>query len=83
MGCRIVAVRYTTLEIEYYTVTTATTLRQTHHGVVRHLLDCEGPTDMPSTGVKIQPLDFLSTVSTNKMLYDIPGMVLLLVLMAV
>jgi len=41
------------------------------------------PTDMPSTGVKIQPLDFLSTVSTNKMLYDIPGMVLLLVLMAV
>jgi len=35
------------------------------------------PTDMPSTGVKIQPLDFLSTVSTNKMLYDIPGMVLL------
>jgi hypothetical protein len=41
------------------------------------------PTDMLFTGVKIQPLDFLSTVSTNKMLYDIPGMVLLLVLMAV
>ena len=26
---------------------------------------------------KMQPLDFLSTVRTNKMLYDIPGMVLL------
>ncbi len=31
------------------------------------------PTDMPFIGVKIQPLDFSSTVSTNKMLYDIPG----------
>jgi hypothetical protein len=41
------------------------------------------PTDMPFTEVKIQPLTFLSTVSTNKMLYDIPGMVLSLVLMAV
>jgi hypothetical protein len=42
------------------------------------------PTDMPFTGVKIQPPpDFSSTVSTNKMLYDIPGMVLLQVLTAV
>jgi hypothetical protein len=41
------------------------------------------PTDMPSTGVKIQPLDFLSTVSTNKMLYDIPGKDLLQGLTAV
>jgi hypothetical protein len=38
MGCRIVAVQYTTLEIEY----TADALRQTHHGVMLHLLECEG-----------------------------------------
>jgi hypothetical protein len=39
---------------------------------------------MPSTGVKIQPPPgFSSIVSINKMLYDTPGMVLLLVLTAV
>jgi hypothetical protein len=39
---------------------------------------------MPFTGVKIKPLpDFSFTVSTNKMLYDILGMVLSQVLTAV
>jgi hypothetical protein len=46
-------------------------------------LTVKDPTDMPSTGVKTQPLDFLSTVSTNRMLYDIPGKVLLQGLTAV
>jgi hypothetical protein len=40
--------------------------------------------DIPSTGVKIQPRPgFSSIVSINKMLYDTPRMVLLLVLMTV
>ncbi len=39
---------------------------------------------MPYTGVKIQPHPgFASIVSTNKLLYDTPGMVLLQILVAV
>ncbi len=59
---------------------TTEAMQKIHHpGEMPQLLDCEG-----STGVKIQsPHGFSFIVSINKMLYDTPGTVLLLVLTAV
>jgi hypothetical protein len=60
-------------------------MQETHHaGVIQQLLDCEGHHQFAFHWVKIQPHPgFSSIVSTNKMLYDTPEMVLLQVLMAV
>ncbi len=63
--------------------TTADARRQTHHGVMQHLLDCEGSHRYAFHWSEDPTPDFSSTVSTNKMLNDIPGMVLSQVLTAV